>query len=268
MTGRGGARRGASDAAREHEAYVSRLEVFLSSRDAGLGLTTDRLAHGWTREAAVDAAAAVADFVDEAVDVVYEEYRPSIACTVGCDHCCCKPGVLVSWPELLRILDHIERNFSNAEVRRVHQRAFEYAALLDGRNPHDPIDEPIPCPLLNEGRCSVYDIRPATCRGYNSTDASACRAARVNHRVLIPIAAIVKDVSDGATVGAIQAMQALGMTGSMLDLGTALNVAGDRVDAALSTASDGRLAAAEMDTWAQELWEAVMMTARQCGVEV
>ena len=268
MTARGEARRRASDAAREHEAYVSRLEVFLSSRDAGLGLTKDRLEHGWTRDAAVEAAAAVAAFVDEAIDVVRQEYRPTIACRIGCDHCCCKPGVLVSWPELFRILDHIERNFSSAEVRRVYQRAFEYAALLDGRNPNDPIDEPVPCPLLSEGRCSVYEVRPATCRGYNSTDASACRAARVNHRVLIPISAIVKDAADGATVGVAHAMQALGLKDSMIDLGTALNVAGARVDAALSAAGDGRLAAAEMETWAQELWEAVMMTARQCGVEV
>jgi hypothetical protein len=31
---------------------------------------------------------------------------------------------------------------------------------------------------------------------------------------------------------------------------------------------DGRRAAAEMETWPHELWEAVVMTARQCGVEV
>ncbi|MGC4086199.1 MAG: YkgJ family cysteine cluster protein [Vicinamibacterales bacterium] len=247
---------------------MSRLEVFLSSRNAGLDLTTDRLERGWTRDAAVDAAAAVSDFIDEAIDVVRDEYQPSIACTVGCDHCCCKPGVLVTWPELLRILDHVERTFSKADVRRLHQRAFEYSALLDGRNPNDPVDEPIPCPLLNEGRCSVYDVRPATCRGYNSTDASACRAARVNHRVLVPIAAIVKDASDGATLGAVQALDALGMKSSMIDLGSALNAVGARVDAAVSAAADGRLAAAEMETWAQALWDAVTMTAQQCGVEV
>jgi hypothetical protein len=32
----------------------------------------------------------------------------------------------------------------------------------------------LPCPFLEEGRCSIYEARPLSCRGTNSLDAAAC----------------------------------------------------------------------------------------------
>src|SRR5690242_19292114 len=34
----------------------------------------------------------------------------------------------------------------------------------------------LPCPLLVEGRCSVYAVRPLSCRGWNSLDRGLCDA--------------------------------------------------------------------------------------------
>jgi hypothetical protein len=31
-----------------------------------------------------------------------------------------------------------------------------------------------PCPFLEDARCSIYEVRPLSCRGTNSMDASAC----------------------------------------------------------------------------------------------
>ena len=89
-----------------------------------------------------------------------------------------------------------------------------YAAQMEGRRFEDPLNESVPCPLLVEGRCSVYEVRPLICRGYNSTNVDACRKAHDDADVLVPTFAMLKDVTDGATVGAGRRLKAAGFTGS------------------------------------------------------
>src|SRR6266436_3564231 len=91
----------------ERQAIQERLEVFLASRDAGSALTHDALHQGVTLHAIVDVAERLAVYADEAQMVVKDEYRPRLHCREACSYCCCKPNVLVSVPELVRLLDHI-----------------------------------------------------------------------------------------------------------------------------------------------------------------
>ena len=263
----------ASDAfAREVErrATEQRLEVFLSSRDAGQSLTLTALKPGTSLPRLIGMAGDLAGYADEAIAIVRDEYQPRLDCKEGCSYCCCKPGVLVSVPELLRIVDRVQTTFDAAGVAALRDRARRYVEQLAGRSVDAPTDESFPCPLLSDGRCSVYDVRPLTCRGYNSTSVDACRRAHDSRDVLVPIFSVIKDVTDGTTVGAATALGHVGVNDSLVDLGTALNIALETGGAFSPAVADGApaLRAAENTSWVDELWARVRQTAKDAGVDV
>jgi Fe-S-cluster containining protein len=258
---------GIVDAA-EHMAFRQRLDAFVASRDAGYTLTLDALRAGIRLRTVVDSATDVARFADEAIGIVKEEYRPSLDCKEGCAYCCCKPGVLVSVPEFVRILDHVRSAFSATDVSALTQRARVYAAQMQGRSFNEFVNDSVPCPFLDDRRCSVYAIRPLVCRGYNSTSVDACRDAHTNADYLVPIFSVIKDVTDGATVGASQCLQYAGINDALLDLGTAIGIALQAADEFIADMLTGgrALAQAENSTWVSELWSRVRELARQAGV--
>jgi Fe-S-cluster containining protein len=251
----------------ERAAYSQRLDVFVASRDAGRALTLAALRSGIRLEAMVSAAADAADYADEAQTIVDDEYRPHLDCQSGCSYCCRKPGVLVTVPEFLRILDHAGSTLGADGTRALADRAQRYASQLEGRCFDDPTNDSVPCPLLSEGMCTVYAVRPLVCRGYNSTNVDACRNACDDAAVPVPIFAMLKDVTDGATVGVAQSLQALGANGALIDLGTALHLALSADDRFAAAVAGGArlLAAAENSTFVEDLWAAVRETARQVG---
>jgi uncharacterized protein len=254
----------------ERRAYRQRLEVFLASRDAGRTLTSDSLRTGIRLTAIIGTAAEAAHYADDALAIVNEEYRPVLHCKEGCCYCCCKPGVLTSLPEFLRILAHVQSTFSADAVSALEERARRYAAQIDGRSFDAPIDESVPCPFLLDNRCSVYDVRPLVCRGFNSTDVDACRRAHDNANESVPTFAILKDVTDGTTVGVAQSLQAAGFNGSLIDLGSALHIALAAQEGFSEAIIEGdtALAPAENAYWVADLWVRVCETAREVGISV
>jgi Fe-S-cluster containining protein len=172
-------------------------------------------------------------------------------------------------PEFLRILEHVQSTFSADAIAAVAERARRYASQIEGRSVDDPTDESVPCPLLLDGRCSVYEVRPLVCRGYNSTSVDACRRAHEDAGELVPIFSVIKDVTDGATVGAAQELKAAGFNDSLVDLGSALNVALAAGDSFSESIIEGgrALGPAENSSWVANLWARVCETARHVGVK-
>ena len=84
----------------------------------------------------------------------------------------------------------------------------------------------VACPLLVNERCSVYPVRPLTCRGFNSTDARSCeRSVKSHQHVDVPTHdpphRLATFVLDGLRSGLSEA----GLTGDLLELTAALRVA-------------------------------------------
>ena len=254
----------------DRRASEQRLDVFLSSRDAGHALTLDRLKAGVSLRRLIDTAADLARYADEAIAIVMDEYRPRLDCKEGCSYCCCKPGVLISIPELLGILEYMQTTFDAEAVSAVRERARGYVGQLAGRSFDDPTDESFPCPLLSDGRCSVYAVRPLTCRGYNSTSVDACRQAHEDRTALVPIFSVIKDVTDGTTVGAAARLRDVGFNDSLVDLGTALNIALEGSERFSEAVAGGVavLLEAQNSLWVQELWTRVRETAGRIGMEI
>jgi uncharacterized protein len=254
----------------ERLAYRQRLDVFLPSRDAGRALTLAALRSGIRLESVVRVAADVASYADEAIQIVKEDYRPVLHCQKACTYCCRKPGVLISIPELLRVLDYVRKHFDDRAVSALRERSTRYAAEVAGRDVNQPSAASVPCPLLVDDLCSVYEARPLVCRGYNSTDVEACRRAHDDPEALVPTFAPLKDVTDGATVGMAQRLRDAGFSDAMVDLGTALRIAlsGDNSDLEAIVRGEQDLAPAERPSWVAELWALVSETARRVGVQV
>ena len=88
------------------------------------------------------------------------------ACAPGCFFCCYLP-VDVLAPEAFRIAAHLKRTRSPGELAAV-------ASRLGAHGQHDFGTRP--CVFLDHGRCSIYEVRPMVCRGYNSLSKERCEA--------------------------------------------------------------------------------------------
>jgi Fe-S-cluster containining protein len=98
-----------------------------------------------------------------------------IACHDGC-HWCCHLKVSVTAPELFAVAEYLENSAPEAVRVRVSARAAELAQDARIFSADAKAEAHIPCAMLTEqGGCSVYAVRPLSCRGYNALDAESCR---------------------------------------------------------------------------------------------
>lgn len=96
------------------------------------------------------------------------------ACRAGCDFCC-HVRVAASIPEVLLIAARITSEWEEEEIKAVRARIAAHRRRTATLAPAQRYVTRVTCPLLKEGRCSVYKERPLTCRGWHSFDVEACR---------------------------------------------------------------------------------------------
>jgi hypothetical protein len=97
----------------------------------------------------------------------------AVACKAGCDHCC-HQLVGVTPPEALAIFDHLQETHSPAELESITQRIATAHEQRKGLSSDERFSPDHPCVFLAGGRCSIYEVRPLSCRGMNSLDAGEC----------------------------------------------------------------------------------------------
>jgi Fe-S-cluster containining protein len=100
----------------------------------------------------------------------------TLACKNGC-FWCCYFTVDVRAVEVFSILDFMERELSPEQQARVRREIEANSAMLQGVNELERMRRNVKCPFLAEGRCSIYEARPQTCRNYHATDVTGCRAS-------------------------------------------------------------------------------------------
>jgi Fe-S-cluster containining protein len=99
----------------------------------------------------------------------------SLACRSGCSWCC-HFTIDARAVEVFRILDHLA-TMSASEQQRLRERIERNAQRLAGLDEDERARTNVECAFLLEGRCSIYTVRPQTCRNYHATDASGCQQA-------------------------------------------------------------------------------------------
>jgi Fe-S-cluster containining protein len=99
----------------------------------------------------------------------------AVACRAGCDHCCYQ-RVGVTPPEALAIFDHLSQTLSDEELQAITAHVAARHAATQGLSGAERFSPDHPCPFLDtgSGRCTIYEVRPLSCRGMNSLDAGEC----------------------------------------------------------------------------------------------
>jgi Fe-S-cluster containining protein len=151
----------------------------------------------------------------------------TLACKNGC-YWCCYFTVDVRAVEVFSILDFMERELTAEQQARVRREIEANSTLLQGLSEPERMRRNVKCPFLADGRCTIYEARPQTCRNYHATDVTGCRASyeHPENVDIDPDFAPLVYQSGGAHVDAFcTSLQQLGYDTNAYELSTALAMA-------------------------------------------
>lgn len=102
------------------------------------------------------------DRLDAFFGRVMERYADRMMCGAGCSGCC-QQSLSVFTVEMDRLLEGVDALPSDARERLGTRVAEALHAVCGGAPPED-----VPCVLLEDDRCVVYDWRPSICRSHGA----------------------------------------------------------------------------------------------------
>jgi uncharacterized protein len=153
------------------------------------------------------------------------------ACASGCDFCCYLP-VDVLAPEAFRIAAHLRQTRSPEELATLVYRLG--AQGQDGFGLR-------PCVFLDHGRCSIYEVRPMVCRGYNSLSRERCEA--YHHDATVDLSGtkdrVAGRLAEAVEDGVIAGLEALGLDAQWYELSSAVLRALETADGLVQWAQGG-----------------------------
>ena len=158
--------------------------------------------------------------------------RP-LACGEGCAYCCIGMEVHVSPLEVLRIADYVTRTLARSDLEDLVKITKSVDAEKKSAREAGAERPRFTCPLLVDRRCSVYDVRPFVCRGFNSYDALKCEQRKRGGIEFAVVEGYVhpKMVARSALNGVRLGCIAAGLEDDVLDLAPALLIALTTADA-------------------------------------
>ncbi len=157
-------------------------------------------------------------------DKLSRSYAPQLACREGCSLCCWLKVDLFAHEAFL-LARHIQLKFRAEEMARLLSRLAVHSGMVMTLTPFQHATQNIRCPLLVDGRCSVYEARPHACRRHHSRDFSACQYT-FDHPTDLEFPSahdreLFQQLSHVMQQG-IEAYDSLGFDSTIYELGTAL----------------------------------------------
>lgn len=121
----------------------------------------------------------IMEYMFEDLNTLSENINKSIeipfACAKGCQHCCDKVLIQITEPEAMYIYTYLKSVLEPQELNQffeqIQKNTIETQHITD-MTEYAKLN--IPCIFLNQGVCSIYDIRPFICREYHSFSLEAC----------------------------------------------------------------------------------------------
>jgi Fe-S-cluster containining protein len=102
--------------------------------------------------------------------------KVELACQRGCSYCC-HMRVEMRPHDAFVLSEHVQTKLNPEQRARTIVRIEENLKRIALLTPEQHMRAGIPCALLEEGICSVYEARPAACRKYYSVSVEICRTA-------------------------------------------------------------------------------------------
>ena len=103
-----------------------------------------------------------------------EQTGAKLVCRAGCSLCCWL-RVDVCAPEVFLIADTLRKELAPSELAALQGRLAAHAELVTGLTVLEHATRNVACPLSRDGWCSVYAVRPHTCRRHHSQDLASCQ---------------------------------------------------------------------------------------------
>jgi hypothetical protein len=147
-----------------------------------------------------------------------------LPCKKGCVWCCYL-RVKVTPLEVICIIDDLQSNLKVSELSALRQRIIETDEMTRGVDGIGRVRLKRICPLIVEGKCLAYRIRPITCRMYHSLDASECELSLNDDRQSLRIRHDITGIGMGMFVGMTEGLRTVGLQSGVLELITGLRIA-------------------------------------------
>jgi Fe-S-cluster containining protein len=147
--------------------------------------------------------AKAAMMIQQIFDGIYNE-MPDTDCANGCSWCC-NSRVFITRLEAKAIEAHIRHRFKKDQVDTVVDRSKKIKKKFQKLTKDERLIAREPCPLLFDGRCSIYSSRPLSCRSTFSTSSKACEAGDQDPMTNIPIILGPKNMSAEMTAAILMA---------------------------------------------------------------
>lgn len=192
------------------------------------------LAQGRAAEHTLAVAEHAFKFCENTIDAAIRDCAPPPrACGAGCAFCC-SMRVSASVPEILALADFMRRTFGEDDLHAARERIDRHRAQWEALAPKERLTARIPCPLLVENRCSVYEARPLCCRGWNSYDATPCEQNHNQPKLGAEAPAFAEQITVAGAIssGLLAALEAAWLDSHELGLSLGLQIALDQPDAA------------------------------------
>lgn len=133
-------------------------------------LVSKGLAQRRNRTFAVNLVKIAHEKTDAIAAAVKKQPGVHVDCKPGCSYCC-SYRIEALPPEVFVIAAEL-RKLPEAELAEVTARLRAHAEKARGLRPEH---HNLPCPLLKDSLCSVYENRPAICRRLHSEDVEECK---------------------------------------------------------------------------------------------
>lgn len=148
----------------------------------------------------------------------------ALACRAGCAYCC-HYKVEARAAEIFAVKRWMLKQWSEAEVAAATARITAHAEKVLSITEQEHLSLNMPCPLLVDQQCSVYEARPFRCRNFHSTSASSCEAS-FHHpedmEQITPLIDAVAIAADAHTQGVEAAIAQAGADNRVYDFTSAL----------------------------------------------
>jgi Fe-S-cluster containining protein len=101
---------------------------------------------------------------------------PNVDCMEGCNWCCYQT-VPVAAPEAFAIADFIKSSKDPSELEATTTKLVDLNQRTKSLTPRERTKQHIPCAFLEDGKCSIYPVRPLACSEFTSMDVNDCKRA-------------------------------------------------------------------------------------------
>src|SRR6266850_3882377 len=156
---------------RKEQAYSKTI------RDAEAETVRDILSKNRTPEGLAHLIKNAAGFAEAKTNKDRPPDNPAVACKPGCNWCCYQ-NVLVSAPEVFRIVRFVKSEMSASMASKVSDRLHKLDRRTRGTSKKRRADLHLPCAFLDQGRCTIYAVRPLACAEFTSFNVDDCKRAQ------------------------------------------------------------------------------------------